>query len=169
MQGQLFANYRKNVWNPRRKQRIERMRKWKLPLTYVPKIEPVSKGECTQTIRTLKVSKSKKAPGAFIRKEVGDLIRFYVWQGRPYWSKPIPITEYMHLTETWDIVIKKDSIIFYNFDGYIQDQQEWKELDWLAIRDGIVPATGEALRDVLMGKNKIPFSGVEAQILRWNP
>lgn len=43
----------------------------------------------------------------------------------------------------------------------------WEELNDLAALDGIVPPTGEALRDVLFSKNKIPKEGIEAQVLRW--
>jgi hypothetical protein len=43
-------------------------------------------------------------------------------------------------------------------------------MDSLAARDFIDPPTGEALRDVLIGKNgKIPEEGAPAQILRWKP
>jgi hypothetical protein len=47
---------------------------------------------------------------------------------------------------------------------------DWGELDALAALDFIDPPTGEALRDVLIGKNgKIPSEGAPAQILRWKP
>ena len=62
---------------------IRARRKWNIPLTYEPKIEPVKRGDCTQTIR----------PGR--KFAVGDLVRFYVWKGRPYWSKWETITGYM--------------------------------------------------------------------------
>ena len=42
----------------------------------------------------------------------------------------------------------------------------WADLDDLAARDGIVPPTGEALRDVLFGMHKIP-GPTPAQIIRW--
>jgi hypothetical protein len=131
-------------------------RKWNLPLTYSPKINPVKRGECHQTIR----------PGT--KKRVGDLVRFYVWMGRPYHSKRETIAEYAPLTEVWEIDITPLGINFYNFDGRFEKFESWELLDWLAARDGIVPPTGETLRDVLMSKNKIPEAGVEAQILRWS-
>ena len=142
-------------------------RDWNLPLTYPPKIEPVRKGECTQTIRFCTISKSKKHPGEIIRKQVGDRVRFYCWTGRPYWSHPEYVTEYMELTYAENVVIKPDGI---------HDRQSvflpslWIDLDGLASLDFIDPPTGEALRDVLIGKNgKIPLEGIPAQILRWDP
>jgi hypothetical protein len=129
------------------------MRKWRLPLTYEPKIEPVLLGTCRQTIRMGR------------KKQVGDLIRFFVWTGKPYRSKQIDLTEYEPLTGVWNVKIIPIGIIFtagglipWNFT-YMND---------IAARDGIVPPTGEALRDVLIGKNgKIPAEGIDAQILRW--
>lgn len=134
------------------------MRKWNIPITYEPKIEPVRKGLCTQTIRTGR------------KFAVGDIIRFYRWTGKPYRSKRETITEYMPLEYVFEIDIRKDGIVTYNFDGYADAIFEWETKDAarLAQLDGIVPPTGEALRDVLVSKNgKIPESGVEAQIIRW--
>jgi hypothetical protein len=133
-------------------------RKWNIPLTYEPKIEPVKRGDCTQTIR----------PGR--KFSVGDLVRFYVWRGRPYWSKRTTVTEYMPIIIDAEIRIFPDGIVLeYNpeHDGQILS---WKRLDFLAALDGIVHPTGEALRDVLIQKNgKIPADGIEAQVIRWNP
>ena len=143
-------------------------RDWCLPLTYLPKIEPVKRGECTQTIRFCTISKSKKHPGKIIRKQVGDRVRFYIWSGRPYWSHPEYITEYMVLDQVDDIQISP---------GGIKTKIDIDVLPWnhglcelLANLDFIDPPTGEALRDVLIGKNsKIPAEGAPAQILRWKP
>jgi hypothetical protein len=140
------------------------MRKWRLPLTYQPKIEPVLLGTCRQTIRVLTVNKKtgKLAP----QKQVGDLIRFFLWTGRPYWSKQIDLTNYEPLASTEGIWILPDGITWSR--GKIIQVDPWETLDWLAALDNITPPTGEALRDVLVGKNgKIPLEGVEAQILRW--
>jgi len=134
------------------------MRKWNLSLTYEPKIQPVIDGTCTQTIRTV---------GKAGRKSVGDLISFHGWQGRPYrssWSWRMPYTP---IKEAWVIDILQEGIALYDFDGTPQGIHRWDELDALAERDGIVPPTGEALRDVLISKNKIPEEGIEAQIIRW--
>lgn len=131
-------------------------RKWNISLTYEPKIEAVKAGTCTQTIRII----GKSGP-----KQVGDLVSFHGWQGRPYhspWSWRMP---YMEITAAATILI---------FEWGIENPQNsfethsWSELDSLAALDGIVPPTGEALRDVLISKNgKIPEGGVGAQVLRW--
>ena len=136
------------------------MRRWNLPLTYQPKIEPVRKGECTQTIRVCMPGKPKK--------QVGDLIRFYVWSGKPYRSKRETITGYMVLVTVKNCRITLAGIDYLTFLGETRFWY-WDELDALAALDGIVPATGEALRDVLIEKNPIPEGGTEAQILRWDP
>lgn len=148
------------------------MRHWCLPLTYPPKIEPVRTGKCTQTIRFCTISKSKKHPGEIIRKQVGDRVRFYRWTGRPYWSHPEYITEYMELIEAEPIVIYPHGIAWPKRWDWTNHTvyHEWDDgAVWnLAIRDFINPPTGKALRDVLIGKNgKIPAEGAPAQILRW--
>jgi hypothetical protein len=129
------------------------MRKWNLALTYVPKIDAVRNGTCKQTIRP--VGKSPK-------KEVGDLISFHGWKDKPYhssWSWRVPYTP---ITEIVNIHISVCGI------STPRHSFVWSELNNLAMFDGIVPPTGEALRDVLMSKNKIPEQGIEAQILRWS-
>lgn len=133
------------------------VRKWNLPLTYEPKIQPVIDGTCRQTIRPIGKT--------LIPKEVGDLVRFYTWTGTPYRSARTNITDYAPLIEVIDIIVRPDgmkirglSFLFPWFDLGVES---------LAIKDGIVPPTGLALRDVLMSKNKIPEAGIEAQVLRW--
>jgi hypothetical protein len=144
-------------------------RDWNLPLTYPPKIEPVRRGECTQTLRFCTISKSKKHPGKIIRKEVGDRVRFYRWTGRPYWSHPEYITGYMTLYNVKDCLVRDTGIDNLTFQGEF-GLWDWGELDALAALDFIDPPTGEALRDVLIGKNvKIPPEGALAQVLRWKP
>lgn len=143
------------------------MKKWNIPLTYEPKIEPVKRGECTQTIRTGR------------KFSVGDLIRFYRWTGKPYRSKRETITGYMSLGWIKAITILPDGIVacFFSEELNLEDGVyarctlwTWDELDEIAKADGIVPPTGEALRDVLIRKNgPIPSKGIEAQIIRWNP
>ncbi len=130
-------------------------RKWNVPLTYEPKIEPVKQGTIWQTIR-----KGRKY-------SVGDLIRFYIWEGKPYRSKRHNITGYMILKEVWPITIFHGGISFPSSLGG-DDEADWRDLDRLAALDGIIPPTGEALRDVLIAKNgKIPSEGIETQIIRW--
>ena len=129
------------------------MRKWRLPLTYQPKIEPVKLGTCRQTIRIGR------------KKQVGDLIRFFLWTGRPYWSKQLNLTEYESLKEVEDIKILYIGILFS--DGGLVPWN-FKYMDQIAAFDFIVPPTGIGLRSVLINKNgKIPLGGIEAQILRW--
>ena len=145
-------------------------RKWNLPLTYAPKIEAVKAGTCTQTIRVI---------GEAGPKCVGDLISLHGWKGRPYhssWSWRMP---YHPITCVRDITILEKGIVatFHGDETPLEDGTYctcklwlWEELDWLASLDGIVPPTGEALRDVLISKNgKIPLGGIEAQIIRWDP
>ena len=142
------------------------MLKWNLPLTYEPKIQPVIDGKIRQTLRVLK---EENVFRLLHEKRVGDLIRFYTWSGKPYRSKRTTITEYTPLTEVWNIKIEVYGIRTSCFGASSNTLYEWKgvRMGWLAELDGIVPATGFALRDVLMSKNKIPKEGVDAQILRW--
>jgi len=132
-------------------------KKWNIPLTYEPKIPAVITGTCTQTIREGR------------KYAAGDLIRFYIWLGRPYHSKRKTITKYMHISEVLDIEIFESGFSWKSSLGG-KDCANWKDADKLAARDGIIPPTGEALRDVFISKNgKIPVDGMEAQIVRWSP
>lgn len=134
-----------------------KIRKWNLPLTYEPKIEAVKAGTCGQTIRIGN------------KYSAGDFVRFYTWLGRPYHSKRKTITGYMELKEVLPLKIFNNGISFPSSLGGI-DSATWKDLDGLALRDGIAPPTGEALRNVLISKNgKIPAEGIEAQVIRWKP
>jgi len=134
-------------------------RKWNLPLTYEPKIQPVIDGTIRQTIRPKR------------KFSVGDLIRFYTWQGRPYWSKRTTITEYVEIKTTIPLMI------FPN--GFYYDIPSDRTLAWwgsiygqaLAELDGIISPSGrhlgEVLHEILMSKNKLPIGGIEAQVIRW--
>lgn len=142
-------------------------RKWNLPLTYLPKIEFVKRKICTQSIRICSISKSEKHPGELIRKALGDFIRFYIWSARPYRSKRKNITGYMKIVEVKNIIISPEG-----WGIEIRDTIPWDHpiSDMLAKRDGIIPPTGIALRNVLIEKNgPIPAEGIEAQIIRWDP
>ena len=130
-------------------------RKWNLPLTYEPKIQPVIDGAIRQTIR------------AGDKFSEGDSIRFYTWQGTPYRSKRTTITEYMPLIEVLSLTIHHGGITFPSSLGG-EDFALWQDLDKLAAMDGIVPPKGFVLRNVLLSKNKLPVPyGLEAQIIRW--
>lgn len=133
-------------------------RKWNLPLTYQPKIQPVIDGVCRQTIRPVKTPELKKS--------VGDLIRFYTWSGIPYRSERTTITPYYKIIEVKDCRISSQGIddLYFNGETGLWD---WNELDRLAELDGIVPPTGEALRDILVEKNGIGSDWVNAQVIRW--
>jgi hypothetical protein len=137
------------------------MRKWRLPLTYQPKIEPVLLGTCRQTIR-----KGWK-------KQVGDQIRFFVWTGKPYRSKQIDLTEYELLVQVVNCKIFPGGITRYwphqTMKTIMSPEcfMPWTKYDCLAQKDGIVPPTGEELGRILSHYNKIPAQGIEAQILRW--
>lgn len=123
------------------------------PLTYAPKIQPVLEGKCTQTIR----------PKRLIN--VGDLIMFHGWSGKPYRSK------WSFRTPYWPVICAAPILIFDSGmmrEGW-PDALAWDRFDDIAALDGIVPATGEELGRVLLSMHKIPADGLEAQILRWDP
>ena len=132
------------------------MRKWRLPLTYQPKIEPVLLGTCRQTIRMGR------------KKRVGDLIRFYVWSGKAYRSKQVDLTEYEPLKEVINIKIVPDGVWIVGSEQFMPLLWDSSPvLDLIAERDCIIPPTGKSLKEVLTSKNgKIPTEGIEAQILR---
>jgi len=140
------------------------MKKFNLPLTYAPKIQPVIDGTCRQTIRTGR------------KFSEGDLVSFHGWAGRPYHSSWSFRTPYQPLkwARSFDIIDKGIIGTFFKEEAPMENDTYarctlwlWKDLDWLAALDGIVPATGEELHNVLMSKNKIPAEGIEAQIIRW--
>ena len=135
------------------------MRKWNLPLTYEPKIQPVIDGTIRQTIR--EVGKAGK-------KAEGDLISLHGWSGKPYRSPWSFRTPYQEIWMAEDIHIIPTGMLHYH-NGKFQKEVNWDswEMNHLAVYDGIVPPTGTALRDVLFGKNVISSVGIWAQIIRW--
>lgn len=136
-----------------------------LPLTYIPKIEPVKRGDCAQTIRIVNYTKAHPEGN---RKCVGDLVRFFTWSGRPYRSKRAWVMEgYKPTIEVIPVFIYQTGMKLFLKNMWVHCA--WHQLNWLAALDCISPPTGEALRDVLTGKNgKIPEEGIEAQIIRWD-
>ena len=144
-------------------------RRWSLPLSYAPKIPAVKAGTCRQTIRI--INKTKAHPDG-VRKEVGDLIRFFTWTGKPYRSKRVWVVgEYRAITRAYNCKIFRSGITIPN-QAFVEElgvhgAVNWYFLDDLAKADGILPPTGEALRGVLVGMHRIPEEGVEAQVLRW--
>ena len=145
------------------------IRRWNLPLTYPPKVEPVRDGRCTQTIR------------AGRKIQVGHLVSFHGWAGKPYrsqWSFGTP-PRYWEVQWINDIIILKTGIIatFWGDENPGLKLAKgtygkitlwlWPELDWLAALDFIDPPTGEELGRVLMQMHRIPDAGLPAQIIRW--
>ena len=141
------------------------MRKYNLPLTYAPKIPKVLSGECTQTIR------------AGRKFQVGDLVSFHGWEGKPYRSKWSFRTPYYELHTIWDIKVWRKGIIFpeiiLRHDYSPEMFREWDCLDWLAVLDGIEPATGEELGKVLLSMNELEptennlLGECDMQVIRW--
>jgi hypothetical protein len=141
------------------------MRKHVLPLTYAPKIPAVLDGRCRQTIRA----------GRKFKK--GDLVMFHGWEGRPYRSKWSFRTPYYEIHTVWDIMVWRTGILFpemkshvdYSFEQFVT----WPFLDWLAVLDGIVPATGEELGRVILEMNELVptennlLGELDMQVIRW--
>ena len=136
------------------------MRKLVMSLTYLPKIEPVKDGRCTQTIR-----KGRKV-------SVGDEILFHGWSGRPYrskwdWRKRVTVTEatMIYIDDMLGIAT------LYTEKSNLYNWHAWDSpyVEQLAKYDFIDPPTGEALQDVLFGLNGAPNSPEEYQIIRWIP
>jgi len=128
------------------------MTRYWLPLTYQPKIQGVLDGTIRQTIR----GGWKYSPG--------DRVAFHGWTGLPYRSPWSFRTEYHTLVEVLYAIVQDDGMtIISQLEPDFMATYPWDELDGMAIRDGIVPATGEGLRAVLQGMG---CTGL-AQVLRW--
>ena len=128
------------------------MAKHVMALTYLHKVEPVLSGLCTQTIRTMRIKPIN----------VGDIITFHGWEGRPYrspwdWRKRVTVNA---------VIPAKLSEAGMFIDGILHAWTSWYPAR-LAEYDFIEPATGEALRDVLFGLNRVPKEPTEYQIIRW--
>ena len=126
------------------------MRKHVKSLTYLPKIEPVRDGRCTQTIRV----------GDMVSE--GDEILFHGWTGRPYrskwsWRKRVRVYEVI------DIEISSNGMLI---GGILHAWTSWYPRR-LAEYDFINPPTGEELRDVLFGLNGAPDEPEKYQVIRW--
>lgn len=120
-------------------------------MTYVPKIESVRTGECTQTIR----------PGN--KYNVGDEILIHGWAGRPYhskWNWRMRVT----VTEVYNISIHVRGIHDHE-DQFIA----WDSglMDRLAERDNVIPPTGVHLYRVLSGCKGVDQVGGPYQVIRW--
>ncbi len=135
------------------RRQIHKTRYW-IPLTYFPKIPGVLDGTIRQTIRIHRTY------------EPGDRIAFHGWAGVPYRSPWSFRTEYFVIETAFPIVIFEWGIM-NGVDGMAHERFLWEQLDSLAEKDGIVPATGEELGRVLTAYHKIPECGLLAQVLRW--
>lgn len=141
------------------------MKKYNLPLTYAPKIPKVLDGRCTQTIR------------AGRKFKVGDMVSFHGWEGRPYRSKWSFRTPYFEIHTVWDILVWRTGILFPEMKSHVDYSSEhftaWPFLDWLAVLDGIEPATGEELGRVLLEMNELVptennlLGEIEMQVILW--
>lgn len=124
-------------------------------ITYELKIPDVLSGKCVQTIRP----EGKKPV------EVGDIIIFHGWEGKPYhskWSWRLEVTV-NYVKRCW---IDIRGICCWIDNVYTKCEWGSKTLDKLAKLDGIVPAEGVELKKVLLGMHNLdgkdPF-----QIIRW--
>lgn len=136
-------------------------RKFNLSVTYDPKITGIIDGTVRQTIRT------------GWKFAVGDLVAFHGWSGRPYHSSWGFRTPYLPLTEVLSIEIVPNGFLWMAVDGRVETGQgamysKWDELDRIAMLDGIVPPTGQELKNVLLGTRPLrDGERIEAQIIRW--
>lgn len=123
-----------------------------MALTYKPKIDPVRRNVCRQTIQTMR------------NKPIvpGDIIKFHGWMGRPYdspWTsrKTVTVKSVCLVTMSQCGVCVEG--VLYPWDS--------PQTDTLAKQDYIYPATGEELCDVLFGCKGAPVEPVLVQIIRW--
>lgn len=125
--------------------------------TYEPKIPDVICGNCVQTIR----------PEGKNPVEVGDIIIFHGWEGKPYrskWSWRLEVT-INYVNRCW---IDDEGISCWWMGVFHKSWWESKTVDKLAKLDGFSPAEGVELKKVLLGMHNLdgqtPF-----QIIRWDP
>lgn len=139
---------------------------WKA-LTYEPKVQAVIEGSCTQTIR----------PGWNI--EVGDMIGFHGWEGKPYRSKWTWRAGPYQVIESQHIRVYEDMILFFPYecfrDGFSAtfappwEHQHIYQLardDFIAPRKGERSASGEGLKEVLKGFYG-KLEGQKFQVIKW--
>jgi len=131
-----------------------------LAFTYKPKIKKVLSGECTQTIRKVKYSN----PRTHKRWEPGDYLILHGWEGIPYrskwsWRKKVRLKEIkpVHINH-YGIMFQDEMPVRHPWDSEICDE--------LAKKDGIEPAKGISLRNVLADLNGPDWEGWYA-IITW--
>jgi hypothetical protein len=126
-----------------------------IPLTYVPKIQGVISGTIRQTIRVDS------------DYQIGDKISFHGWSGTPYRSRWSFRTPYYNIILAEPIRILPRGIMWPLDLGVVW---EWDSqlINDVAVKDGIEPGTGPALKGVLeQFHGTIPKEGIEAIIIRW--
>ena len=142
-------------------------RKWNIPLTYPPKIQPAKEGTIDQTIMS------------GVKYSIGDLIRFFDWSGKPYRSKWVwVIPNYRKLIHIEELEINKLGIkkiashSIGDIPSIIKPLNKtlfWEDLDFLAKLDGIKPATGLETKRILEVKNGKAFTmeTERYQLIKW--
>jgi hypothetical protein len=126
-----------------------------IPLTYAPKIPGVIAGDIRQTIRI------------DADYQIGDLIAFHGWEGKPYRSHWSFRTPYYPVRLAEPIKILPEGIMWPIDMGIVW---EWDSqlINDLAEQDGILGKNGTGLKIVLeMFHGPIPEKGFEAIIIRW--
>ena len=123
-----------------------------MSFTYAPKIEGVRNGTIRQTIRKWRKNRTIRP---------GDYILFHGWEGRPYrskwsWRKKVKVTE------VYQLLFSEDGV--YNLKRRVDDGT----LNKLARDDGIIPTTGEALKEVLKKLNGPEWEDWY-EVIRWEP
>ena len=135
------------------------MRKHIMAITYLPKIDPIRSGKCTQTIR-----KGDKV-------HADDQILFHGWSGLPYrskwtWRKRITVLQVInvHIDYKSGLKVLCPNNIYFNWFRW-----DSPEADKLAALDFIDPPTGIELRNVLFKLNRIKNNDgkYQYQIIRW--
>lgn len=124
-----------------------------LPLTYEPKIPDVRSGKCTQTIRPVSDVK---------HKQVGDLIMFHGWKGKPYRSKWNWRTPYWKINYVSAIYFEDDKIVDLpnNRDLSID------ECNQIAVLDGFIDYSHMFDQFELMYGDRM--FDINFEIIRWD-
>lgn len=132
-------------------------------LTYEPKIGPVLRGDCTQTIRRFN-------PDPRYRVLPGDELTLHGWRGKPYWSKWSKWRLHVTVSEVEELHVLEDGFRVVRHFPESSFTGKWASplADYLAQRDFISPPTGTELRRVLGGLNR-KFVGQVFNIIRWDP
>jgi len=130
-----------------------------LPLTYEPKIMDVRTGKCTQTIRPITSS---------ITKDVGDLVMFHGWAGKPYRSEWNWRTPYCKIIEAFDVKISDNGLFIYTFaQTECYPLVKGVEADKIAKLDGFDNYDSMYQQFKKMYGNKL--KNITFRVIRWSP